>query len=191
MSNFFDIPSLVRAKLREARLARTAAAAILFLPALCHAVDTGSTAYRSGKAAAYVVGGLLLFFLARRLLGGLAWARWLIVPAIAIALFRLHPFGGGAGSDDLDSDQVRKLAATVRADEVVMYSTTECVYCAQAKGWLAQNGFAFTECNMSASPACVQDFTRYGGTGTPYLVVRGHHMKDGFDSDQFLALLSP
>jgi hypothetical protein len=36
----------------------------------------------------------------------------------------------------------------------------------------------------------VQDFTRYGGTGTPYLVVRGHHMKDGFDSDQFLALLS-
>jgi hypothetical protein len=83
MSNFFDIPSLVRAKLREARLARTAAAAILFLPALCHAVDTGSTAYRSGKAAAYVVGGLLLFFLARRLLGGLAWARWLIVPESA------------------------------------------------------------------------------------------------------------
>ena len=66
------------------RLARTASAAILLLPAVCHAVDSGSTAYRSGKAAGYVLGGLLLFFLARRLLGGLAWARWLIVPAIAI-----------------------------------------------------------------------------------------------------------
>jgi len=169
---------------------RAASVAVLLLPAICHAADTGSAAYRSGKAAGYVVGGLLLFFLARRLLGGLAWARWLIVPAVAIALFRLHPFGG-AGSGDLGSDQLRVLAAGVRADEVVMYSTTECVYCAQAKGWLAQNGFAFTECNMSLSPACVQDFTRFGGTGTPYLVVRGHHMKDGFDSDQFLALLSP
>lgn len=172
------------------RLARTASAAILLLPAVCHAVDSGSTAYRSGKAAGYVLGGLLLFFLARRLLGGLAWARWLIVPAIAIALFRLHPFGA-AGSGDLDADQIHALAAGVRADEVLMYSTTECVYCAQAKGWLSQNGFAFTECNMSVSPACVQDFTRFGGTGTPYLVVRGRHMKDGFDSDQFLALLSP
>lgn len=172
-------------------LGRTASVAILLLPAICRAADAGSTAYRTGKAAGYVVGGLLLFFLARRLLGGLAWARWLIVPAIAIALFRLHPFGGGTAGGDLDSDQIRALAAGVRADEVVMYSTTECVYCAQAKGWLSQNGFAFTECNMSLSPACVQDFTRFGGTGTPYLVVRGHHMKDGFDSDQFMALLSP
>ena len=173
------------------RLAITAAAAVLLLPALCHAAESGGAAYRSGKAAGWIVGGLLLFFLARRLLGGLAWARWLIVPAIAIALFRLHPFGGSGTSGDLDSDQIGALAAGVRADEVAMYSTTECVYCAQAKGWLSQNGFAFTECNMSISPACVQDFSRYGGTGTPYLVVRGHHMKDGFDSDQFLALLSP
>ena len=173
------------------RLVRMVSATALILPAVCHAVGTGSTAYRSGRAAGWIVGGLLLFFLARRLLGGLAWARWLVVPAVAIALLRLLPFGGSGSSGDLDSDQIRTLAASVRADEVVMYSTTECVYCAQAKGWLSQNGFAFTECNMSTSPACVQDFTRYGGTGTPYLVVRGHHMKDGFDSDQFLALLSP
>lgn len=27
------------------------------------------------------------------------------------------------------------------------------------------------------------------GSGVPYLIVRGHHMKDGFDSDEFIAAL--
>lgn len=110
-----------------------------------------------------------------------------VVLVSAVALMRQLLSSGG---NDPGAAQVRALAAEVRAEEVVMYTTTDCVYCAQAKSWLQSYGFAFTECNMSTSPACVQDFTRYGGTGTPYLVVRGHHMKDGFDSDQFLALLS-
>ena len=70
-----------------------------------------------------------------------------------------------------------------------MYSTTECVYCTHAKSWLQQNSFTFTECNMSTSRECEREFLSYGGDGTPYLVVRGKHMKNGFDSDQFLALL--
>ena len=94
-------------------------------------------------------------------------------------------FGG-----DMSTEQMHTLASTVKAQEVVMYSTTECTYCAQAKGWLSQNGFAFTECNMSVSARCESEFRSYGGNGTPYLVVRGRHMKDGFDSDQFLALLN-
>lgn len=93
-------------------------------------------------------------------------------------------FGG-----DLSAAELSALAATVKPGEVVMYSTTECTYCAQAKGWLNQNGFAFTECNMSVNPQCEREFLSYGGNGTPYLVVRGQHMKDGFDSDEFLASL--
>ncbi|UXY15226.1 glutaredoxin family protein [Chitiniphilus purpureus] len=114
-----------------------------------------------------------------------------------LALFGAYLVWGyfsGTGQADVPGEaQIRELAATVRPDEVVMYSTTECGYCAQAKSWLQQYGFAFTECNMSVEARCVREFGQYGATGTPYLVIRRagkeHHMKDGFDSDEFLAAL--
>jgi glutaredoxin len=28
-----------------------------------------------------------------------------------------------------------------------------------------------------------------GSTGVPYLIVKGHHMKGGFDSDEFLVAM--
>lgn len=81
------------------------------------------------------------------------------------------------------------LAATVDPEEVVVYTTSQCPYAAQTKAWLKRYGFAFTECNMSVDSRCESEFMSYGGDGTPYLVVRGHHMRDGFDSDEFLAAL--
>jgi glutaredoxin len=94
-----------------------------------------------------------------------------------------------AASAEMTPEQLQALARTVDASEIVMYSTPECTYCNQAKGWLSSYGFAFTDCNMRAEPRCEREFMSYGATGTPYLVVRGHHMKNGFDSDEFLALL--
>ncbi len=93
-------------------------------------------------------------------------------------------------SSDISAEGLAQLAATVKPGDVTMYSTTECQYCAQAKGWLNQYGFAFSECNMSVREECEREFKSFGANGTPYLVVRGHHMKDGFDSDEFVALLS-
>ena len=90
---------------------------------------------------------------------------------------------------EIHSSALVQLAATVKAEDVVMYSTTECTYCAQAKGWLNQNGFAFSECNMSVSSECERQFKSLGADGTPYLLVRGHPMKNGFDSDEFISLL--
>lgn len=161
---------------------RLASLSLLLLPALGHAAS--GSAYTTGRTAGYLVGGLVLFWVAKRLLGDWAWARWLIVPAVAVAILRMN-----AGPGSMDSAQMQALAATVKADEVVMYSTTDCVYCHQAKAWLQQNGFAFTECNMSVSRSCEQEFRAYKATGTPFLVVRGKRMDDGFDSDQFLELV--
>jgi hypothetical protein len=45
------------------------------------------------------------------------------------------------GLTDLSAKQIQILAASVKAEDVVMYSTTECPYYREAKGWLAQNGF--------------------------------------------------
>ena len=104
-----------------------------------------------------------------------------------------HRTGNIVATADLSAAQIQTLAASVKAEEVVMYSATECSYCHAAKGWLAQNGFAFTECNMSVERRCESEFKVYGGNGTPFLVIRRggkeHHMKDGFDSDEFLVAL--
>jgi hypothetical protein len=48
---------------------------------------------------------------------------------------------------------------------------------------------------MSVEPRYEQEFRSHGAEGIPYLVVRRNgrtrHMKDGFDSDEFLAALQP
>ena len=113
--------------------------------------------------------------------------------AFAVYYGWTHRSSVSTATADLSPDQLQTLAASIKAEEVVMYSTTECPYCREAKGWLAQNGFAFTECNMSVERRCEAEFKAYGGNGTPFLVIRRggkeHHMKDGFDSDEFLAAL--
>ena len=98
------------------------------------------------------------------------------------------PHAGSGAAADAATD-IATLAASVQAEEVVIYTTSTCTYCAQAMRWLDQHGFAYTECNMSTTPRCEQAFLAHGATGTPYLIVRSHHMKDGFDSDEFLAAL--
>lgn len=89
---------------------------------------------------------------------------------------------------------MQALADTVRPGDVTMYSTTECGYCTQAKSWLNQYGFAFTECNMSNVERCETEFRELGGTGTPFLIVqRGektYRMRNGFNSEEFLALMA-
>lgn len=121
------------------------------------------------------------------------WLTWVLVLVLGFAAWagaktafnRVSSSAEGGGSIEV----VRKLASTVGRDEVIVYCVPECGYCTQAKAWLNQNGFAFTDCNMRADRQCEREYINYGGTGTPYLVVRGKHMKNGFDSDEFLTIL--
>jgi len=120
---------------------------------------------------------------------GTAWGKVLVVALLAFGGWRIYHASITAHFGADAEAELRTLASGVRPGEVVMYSTTECQYCVQAKSWLTQYGFAFEECNMSVDARCESEFRSYNATGTPYLVVRGHHMKDGFDSDEFVALL--
>jgi glutaredoxin len=127
--------------------------------------------------------------------GGFAWGKLSLLAAVLWGVWAGWQ-GWHSGGIEPQGSAVQKidvLAAKVSAGDVVMYSTSVCPYCAQAKGWLSQNGFAFTECNMTNSLSCEQEFKSLGGDGTPFLVVRHGgkvtYMKDGFDSEEFLALL--
>lgn len=105
-----------------------------------------------------------------------------------------HTNNATTSSTAVSTEQMASLANTVKAQEVVMYSTSECTYCAQAKSWLQQNGFAYTECNMSTSKQCENEYNAYHADGTPFLVIRRagkpeYLMRNGFDSDEFITAL--
>lgn len=120
----------------------------------------------------------------------------LIVLALAAAIAGhwawKHQRAGQAAEMSREAD-ITWLAQDVKASEVVMYTTTDCTYCHQAKGWLAERGFAFTECNMSVERRCEDEFRAHKANGTPFLVIRRggrtHEMHEGFDSEEFLAAL--
>ena len=104
------------------------------------------------------------------------------------------PAGVTQSHGNTTAADITRLASTVGPGDVVMYTTTECGYCTQAKGWLVRYGFAFTECNMSNEDRCDTEFRNLGGNGTPFVVItRGnktYRMKNGFNSEEFLALLA-
>ena len=111
--------------------------------------------------------------------------------AVAIVWFAWTRFdASNSAPHTIDSaEELQALAKNVRADEVVIYTTSVCPYSAQAKGWMTQYGFQFTECNAQTNQECARQLTTLTDTGVPYLIVRGHHMKNGFDSDEFISAL--
>ena len=128
---------------------------------------------------------------ARRDAGGAPWGRALLVALLVGGV----GFAWKAAGEHLQglsgpvAEDVALLASGVKPGEIVMYSTESCTYCHQAAAWMSQNGFAFTVCDLDRQPSCLAAFRSYGANGTPYLVVRGHHMKDGFNDSEFFAAL--
>jgi glutaredoxin len=106
------------------------------------------------------------------LLAGLGW--W--------SIQKLAQPGGGK--------ELADLAARSQASDVLIYSAPWCANCAAAKKWMGQQGFKYEECNVEASKDCAAQLRSLDPQGgVPYLIVKGQHMKDGFDSDEFVAAL--
>ena len=89
----------------------------------------------------------------------------------------------------VSSEQLTALASSVKEGDVVIYSAVWCANCAAAKQWMSQYGFAYHDCDVEKNADCASQFRATGSEGVPYLVVKGHHMKDGFDSDEFITAL--
>ncbi|HYR34744.1 MAG TPA: glutaredoxin family protein [Burkholderiales bacterium] len=72
---------------------------------------------------------------------------------------------------------------------VVMYATSWCGYCAQARAHFARRGIAYIEYDVEKSPAAHAEFKRLGGRGVP-LIVHGANVMRGFREQSFDALLA-
>jgi glutaredoxin len=57
--------------------------------------------------------------------------------------------------------------------DIVMYTTTDCPYCAQARRWFGEHGVVYSECNTSVDAGCRAAFDRLAAPGVPTLVVKG------------------
>lgn len=134
---------------------------------------------------------------------GVPWGKLLVGLAIVVgAWVGFHKSGLGiAGTQpgisrashvgaNPSADQLTQLAASTQPGDVLMYSAAWCPNCTQAKGWMAQYGFKVEVCDIDTGAGCkAQLLSLDPQGGVPYLVVKGHHMKDGFDSDEFIAAL--
>ena len=64
-------------------------------------------------------------------------------------------------------------------NEVVMYATTTCPYCAKVRDVLATEGVKYTEYQIDKSEAANAEFIAKGGIGVPLLYI-GERRIDGF-----------
>lgn len=88
-------------------------------------------------------------------------------------------------------EQLAQLAASRQASDVLIYSAVWCPHCSAAKAWMNQYGFKYQECDIDKDSACASQLRALDPQGgVPYLIVRGQHMKDGFDSEQFVVALA-
>lgn len=74
-------------------------------------------------------------------------------------------------------------AAAAQDAEVVVYQTSWCPVCKQAREHLDARGIAYVARDIEADPAAYDDYRALGGTGAvPLLVIHGESMF-GFNAD--------
>ena len=84
--------------------------------------------------------------------------------------------------DHRQADELKLILSqqAVQAQEVVMYATSSCPYCAHARAWLKNNRVPFTECNVEQSATCSAQYESQGSPGVPLMKVR-NQWRLGFD----------
>jgi len=76
--------------------------------------------------------------------------------------------------------QGEALRQIVKADDIVVYTTDTCPYCAQARQWLNAQGLPWRDCNVEHDAQCRADYEAKGAPGVPMLKV-GDQWQLGFD----------
>jgi glutaredoxin len=97
---------------------------------------------------------------------------------------RINSYGG--------PPEVRRAPALAKASTtvpVVLYATSWCGYCAQARAYFAKKGVPYIERDVEKSADAHAEFKRLGGRGVP-LIVHGDNVMRGFREQSLDALLA-
>jgi len=71
---------------------------------------------------------------------------------------------------------------------VVIYTSSTCGYCKQAKAWLRQKKVLFTERNITTSRSARREYDKLGARGVPVILV-GKQRLNGFSASRLQAAL--
>ena len=72
----------------------------------------------------------------------------------------------------------------VNSNEVIMYSTARCRYCAKARAYFAEHGIDYIEKKIDESKAYRKEFDDFGGKGVP-VIFAGKYRMNGFSEGNF------
>ena len=81
-----------------------------------------------------------------------------------------------------------QLAQQALAGDILMLSSTSCVFCERARRWMLDQQVPFSECFIERDADCAARYQALGARGTPTLLVRGQAQL-GFSPQQVLARL--
>lgn len=81
------------------------------------------------------------------------------------------------------------LRAVARPGDIRMLSSTTCIFCTQARGWLNRHALPFQECFVDLDATCAEEYDRLGRPGTPTVLVRGQAQR-GFDAERITRVLA-
>lgn len=73
------------------------------------------------------------------------------------------------------------------AKQVVLYSTSWCGYCKQARAYFQQNGISYTDRDIEKDPAAKRAYEQLQGHGVPLIMI-GSQRLEGFNPESFAAL---
>ncbi|KAK0349950.1 hypothetical protein LTR94_031004, partial [Friedmanniomyces endolithicus] len=76
-----------------------------------------------------------------------------------------------------------------KQSNVVLYGTSSCTYCIQARAYLRERNIAFIDRNISDSDQSYRELAQLGGKGVPVILV-GERMLTGFNQSHLEAALA-
>ncbi len=81
--------------------------------------------------------------------------------------------------------KTKKLA---KQKKVIMYSTSWCGYCAEARRYMQSNGIKYKEYDIEKSESANRKYKQLGGSGVPLILV-GNQKMSGFSASRLEAML--
>ena len=114
-----------------------------------------------------------------------AWREFLPLAVIVLVVLG----GSQAAQHWQAAGQAESLRAAVRPGDIVMLSSTDCVFCNRARSWLNAEKIAHSECFIELDAACAAQYRALMAPGTPTFLVKGQRIV-GFDKQRILDVVA-